>query len=121
MAGKTAAQEISERKRISIPKADESVLQWWNEQHDPGLSIRTLVRAEIERSGYVDSVYRPVSQQPRRGRPPGSATDFDDTDDQGAPVAPVVTIPTHAPAPVRDVEPVAAGSIPSAIDSIMNG
>lgn len=124
MATRSAAEEISERKRVSIPKADESVLEWWNEQRDPGLSIRMLIRAEIERSGYIDFVYRPVSQQARRGRPPGSSStvDADDADEQTTSVA---ALPQPAPQPVpvppQEPQPAAVGAGPSAIDALMNG
>lgn len=53
-------ESTSERKRVSIPRRDESVLRWWAEQEDPSLSIRLLIRAELERSGYVDFASRPV-------------------------------------------------------------
>ena len=118
MAAKSV-EETSERKRISIPRADESVLAWWAQQHDPGLSIRTLIRAEIERSGYQDTVYKPVVQQPRRGRPPVSAAELDD--EQETPVAPVVTILQPHVAPIREPAPAASSSSNSAIDAIMNG
>lgn len=131
MASKNAADEISERKRISIPKADESALQWWAVQRDPALSIRTLIRAEIERSGYVDAVYKPVTQLPRRGRPPGSGADFDTdagttTDTPSATViaitaAPASPAPTAQVAPDVDTEPVRSQASPSAIDMLMNG
>jgi len=62
VATKSPAEESSERKRISIPKADKSVLAWWASQRDPGLSVRLLVRDEIERSGNSDVAYRPVVQ-----------------------------------------------------------
>jgi hypothetical protein len=77
-SAKTSAEDNSERKRISIPKADESVLAWWDAQKDTGLSVRLLVRNEIERNGYADTAYRPVAQLPRRGRPPGASelTDY---------------------------------------------
>jgi hypothetical protein len=62
VAAKSPTEEISDRKRISIPKADESVLEWWEAQKDPGLSVRFLIRNEIERSGYTDLAFRPVKQ-----------------------------------------------------------
>lgn len=64
MAAEQATEQASERKRVSIPRADESVLSWWDAQHDAGLSVRMLIRAEIERSGYVDVAYRPLSKFP---------------------------------------------------------
>jgi hypothetical protein len=64
VATKSPTEDTSDRKRISIPKADESVLAWWDAQKDPGLSVRLLVRNEIERSGYTDLAYRPVTKLP---------------------------------------------------------
>lgn len=58
------------RRRVSFPEADESTLGWWELQDDPGLSIRLLIRDEIERNGYTDYANRPVAQKPRPGRPP---------------------------------------------------
>jgi hypothetical protein len=49
-----------ERKRVSFPGNDDSVLRWWAEQHDPSLSIRLLIRAELARSGYVDYASQPI-------------------------------------------------------------
>jgi len=62
VATKSPAEETSDRKRISIPKADKSVLEWWEAQKDPGLSVRLLIRTEIERSGNLDVAFRPVTQ-----------------------------------------------------------
>jgi hypothetical protein len=136
---KSTAEENSERKRISIPKADESVLSWWEKQKDPGLSVRLLIRNEIERSGYTDAAYRPVTQLPRRGRPPGTGSDgsdnpesFEGADEQEAApaAAPVLTaVPPVAAAPVAApvapaAQPVAAQPASSGfnpIDDIMNG
>lgn len=124
MGTNAAAQTPSERKRISVPRADESVLDWWELQHDPGLSIRTLIRAEIERSGYVDAVFRPVSQQPRRGRPPGSAIEPEPAAEHPVPVSPVVSAPaptTQPAAAPTPIESAPASSGLSAIELIMNG
>jgi hypothetical protein len=60
-----AADGTSERKRISIPRVDTSVLDWWEQQHDVGMSIRVLIRREIERSGYTDIVHGRVEQRLR--------------------------------------------------------
>lgn len=72
------------RRRVSIPHVDTSTQQWWDCQDDPSTSIRLLIREEIERNGYVDKMNHPVQQQPRRGRPPGRATntveEFDERD-----------------------------------------
>lgn len=72
---KISASENSERKRVSIPRADESVLAWWEAQKDPGLSIRILIRDEIRRSGYTDAAYRPVAQLPQHDRLTGVGVD----------------------------------------------
>lgn len=60
-----AADGTSERKRISIPRVDTSVLDWWEQQHDVGMSIRVLIRREVERSGYTDIVHGRVEQRLR--------------------------------------------------------
>lgn len=115
-----AADDNSERKRISIPKADDSVLAWWEVQKDSGLSVRLLIRNEIERNGYTDAAFRPVAQLPRRGRPPGA--DLDGVEDaDGAEAigsyatdAPVLAVsPAPALAPVAVAEPVAAPVAPT--------
>lgn len=121
------AEETSERKRISIPKVDQSVLDWWDAQHDVGLSVRMLIRAEIERSGYADVAFQPVAQLPRRGRPPGQGGDAADAEASvaeaaAAPAArvpaPAASVPAPTPAPAQP-EPVLAGGM-SPIDAIMN-
>lgn len=118
----------SERKRISIPTADESTLMWWDAQGDPGLSVRLLIRAEIERNGYTDTAFRPVEQQPRRGRPPRFEGDTEGAGEyvqQGpapvtdpapvpAPAAPVATAPVPAAAPAA-VKPVVAVPAPAPV------
>ena len=70
------------RRRISIPQVDTSTQRWWEAQDDPSVSIRLLIREEIEKNGYVDKLNHPVEQQPRRGRPPAGAERQDvETDD----------------------------------------
>ena len=128
MASNSQAEDSSGRKRISIPPVDVSVREWWEKQHDPGLSVRMLIRAEIERNGFSDVAYRPVAQQPRRGRPPGSSSDFDESAEDETPSAtPPVVATTPAPAqvvpdlvPTREPELVGAGGGMSPIDAIMN-
>lgn len=58
--------------RWSVPAADRSVQDWIDAQADVGASLRAAVRTIIEAHGVTDLVNRPVSQRPRRGRPPGS-------------------------------------------------
>lgn len=144
---KSTADESSERKRISIPKADESVLAWWDEQKDPALSVRLLIRGEIERSGYTDTAYRPVAQLPRRGRPPADFIDSGEASEaaaitvgpttteavipRAAPVVAAVPTPVETPAPMPVPEPAPTVSVvPSSpvnqdtfrtLDDIMNG
>lgn len=60
----------SRRFRVSVPDADESVLEWIGAQSDLSASVRALIRDAIERNGYRDATCYPVQQQPRRGRPP---------------------------------------------------
>lgn len=60
----------SRRFRVSVPDADESVLEWIGAQSDLSASVRALIRGAIERNGYRDATCYPVQQQPRRGRPP---------------------------------------------------
>lgn len=67
MTSTESTDRKSERKRISIPKVDTSVLDWWERQHDAGMSIRILIRREIERSGYSDVVHGRVEQRLRDG------------------------------------------------------
>lgn len=62
----------SRRFRVSVPDADESVLEWIGAQSDLSASVRALIRDAIERNGYRDATCYPVQQQPRRGRPPKS-------------------------------------------------
>jgi hypothetical protein len=107
-----AADDNSERKRISIPKADDSVLAWWDVQKDAALSVRLLIRNEIERNGYTDAAYRPVAQLPRRGRPPGvgvdGVEDADGAEDIGS-------YATDAPVLAPAVAPVPAPVVPAAV------
>lgn len=67
-----AAKQQPQRFRVSVPAADEAVLAWMDLQDNPSLSVRMLIRENIERNGYVDVINRPVAQLPKRGRPAGS-------------------------------------------------
>ena len=67
----------SRRFRVSVPDADESVLEWIGAQSDLSASVRALIRDAIERHGYRDATCYPVQQQPRRGRPPKQAEQVD--------------------------------------------
>ena len=67
----------SRRFRVSVPDADESVLEWIGAQSDLSASVRALIRDAIERNGYRDATCYPVQQQPRRGRPPKQLKQLD--------------------------------------------
>lgn len=58
------------RFRLRVPREDTSVAEWWAAQVNPSASVRALIREDIERHGFTDLTSRPVTQQPRRGRPP---------------------------------------------------
>lgn len=70
----------SRRFRVSVPDADESVLEWIGAQSDLSASVRALIRDAIERNGYRDATCYPVQQQPRRGRPPKQAEQAEQVD-----------------------------------------
>ncbi|HEU5223039.1 MAG TPA: hypothetical protein VFU07_05085 [Candidatus Lumbricidophila sp.] len=122
-----AAQAPAHRFTLRVPLADTSTEAWWLAQDDPSASVRSLIRDEIMRNGLTDTVNRPVTQLPRRGRPPLSdvysgehETDEIDTSRVAAPsapeVAPAVTAPVTAPAPAPvtqsspESEPAESGS-----------
>lgn len=60
------------RYRFNVPFADTSTLQWCEQQVSLSTSLRQLIRAEIERNGYVDAMCVPVQQMPKPGRPLGA-------------------------------------------------
>lgn len=72
---KVQSKATPQRFRVSVPAADEAVLAWMALQDNPSLSMRMLIRENIERNGYIDVVNRPVVQLPKRGRPLGSEED----------------------------------------------
>lgn len=55
--------------KLSVPLADTSVLEWLSKQDDMSLSIRALIRSDIERNGMEDMFCRGVVPQSKRGRP----------------------------------------------------
>ena len=74
------------RYRLSVPAADTTVNDWLAEQDNQSASIRAVIREFIERNGFIDPTCRPVSQLPRRGRPPGqTGYDAEGEDRQGEP------------------------------------
>ncbi|MFE5864508.1 hypothetical protein [Streptomyces virginiae] len=113
--------------RWTVPAADTSVIEWLNEQADISQSIRLLIRESIQRDGYIDVFYKPVDQQPRRGRPPleiaEQREDAEATAERRPAARPVqpqpaladeakvgtdVVVETAAPAPEAQPEPVSA-------------
>lgn len=93
------ARPAVHRFRVSVPSADQPVLAWLAAQDNVSVSLRLLVREAIERDGYCDVLTRPVTQQPRRGRPPGSggAASPELTDLSAAPPVPPVLASTAEP------------------------
>jgi hypothetical protein len=92
------------RFTLRVPSADTSLVQWWNAQDEPSASVRSLIRDEIMRHGFTDTVNRPVTQQPRRGRPPLSGEDEAGShEEQSGPIkrAPVAAVVTEPQPPVR--------------------
>lgn len=133
------------RRRISIPQVDTSTQQWWEAQDDPSVSIRLLIREEIEKNGYVDKLNHPVEQQPRRGRPPaaasasgqafdddaGSADGTESTQSAASTAQPEPKAPAKKASPAKpdaqprsaadpDPEPDDADASVSALDDLMN-
>lgn len=90
------------RKRVSIPATDVSTLEWFAAQEDPSVSVRLVIRDWITRHGAGDVLSEPVSQQPRRGRPPGSTSETEDGTENGSEeyTEPVRSEPEPEPAPV---------------------
>jgi len=115
---KARSDDNSERKRITIPQADESAHNWWALQKDPGLSMRLLIRSEIERTGYVDIAFKPVEQLTRRGRPAGSA-EPDASLDAAGEGTPSFTQPSAAAANTAARPPISADEY-SSIDNLMD-
>lgn len=70
------------RYRLAVPVADEAVNRWLGMQDNVSASLRTVVREWIERNGFEDATCKPVTQLPRRGRPPGSSAERGDQDDE---------------------------------------
>lgn len=83
------------RFRVSVPQADEAVLEWMALQDNPSLSVRMLIRESIERLGYVDIVNKPVAQLPKRGRPSGTDDGTDDSPEASAQRFPPVPATNH--------------------------
>lgn len=78
------AESIPKRRRVSYPEVDATTEDWWNAQDDASVSIRLLIRADVERNGYTDVMNRPVVQLPRRGRPPASERTSEQDDEASA-------------------------------------
>ncbi|PUB32529.1 hypothetical protein C8K30_1011055 [Promicromonospora sp. AC04] len=64
-----AKQQGGPRKvRWTVPAVDTSVIAWLDAQENISQSVRLLIREAIQRDGYIDVVYKPVEQLPRRDR-----------------------------------------------------
>lgn len=56
------------RYRLNVPPEDESVLQWLEKQKHPSISLRLLIKEDIQRNGFVDVTCRSVEPAVRRSR-----------------------------------------------------
>lgn len=65
----------AKRYRFTVPLADESVLEWCENQANLSFSLRMLVREYIAKHGMTDATCGEVIQAPRRGRPPKEDTE----------------------------------------------
>lgn len=112
------------RYRLSVPESDSSVREWLEAQENPSISLRLVIKDLIEREGIVDVLNRPVTQQPRRGRPPvsdtGSAAEVaaprgatQEGTTEGAPsglaTEPQAATQPHVPAPATPAPPTPSG------------
>lgn len=52
------------RFTLKVPFSNTSVGDWWARQNDPSASVRALIRAEIKKHGYTDTLERRVEQEP---------------------------------------------------------
>lgn len=57
------------RYRLTVPNQDKSVQDWIAEQLNISVSIRQLIREDIQKNGYTDVTCRQVEQGAKRGRP----------------------------------------------------
>jgi hypothetical protein len=101
----TTVKPPPQRFRLSVPAADEAVLEWMNLQDNPSLSIRMLIRESIERLGYVDVVNRPVSQLPTRERPVGQEEDLTRTEPNAGTAVPPAALDQQMAAPAASAVP----------------
>lgn len=100
----TTVKPQPQRFRMSVPAADEAVLEWMNLQDNPSLSIRMLIRESIERLGYVDVVNRPVAKLPARGRPVGPE-ESTETDRYAETATPPVAFVQQLGSPAASADP----------------
>ena len=67
----------SRRFRVSVPDADESVLEWIGAQSDLSASVRALIRDAIERQAATASgTPAETSRASRSGRAVGAVCDY---------------------------------------------
>lgn len=83
MSPRPERKDPPKRYRLNVPIADATVNDWLDAQDNVSNSIRAVIREYIERNGFEDPTCRPVTQLPRKGRPPGSSLDQDDGDAEG--------------------------------------
>lgn len=106
-----ANEPKSVRQRFSVPKKDEVVLRWIENQSNLSVSLRMLIRWAIQEYGYADVTC--LSVRRGRGRPNGTAEEFvyEHPGEVYEAVPPVQ--PASAPAPTPSRSAVARPSIPT--------
>lgn len=118
-AAESTKRRDDHRYTLKVPQVDESVVEWVVAQHDLSLSLRQLIRDEIQRNGFTDTANRPVTQLPRRGRPPAQYAEDSEFEQPGevpetvgAPAAAVATAQpvSVAPSPIDITSAHGAGS-----------
>lgn len=96
----------TQRFRVNVPAADEAVTRWMEAQYNHSLSVRILIREEIQRSGFIDAMNRPVAQLPKRGRPAGTEEQREPGLELPPPAAePARATPDQVPGGVLDLDP----------------
>lgn len=81
--------------KLSIPLADETVINWLNNQESMSDSIRMLIRDDVAKNGYGDLFCREVVPGAKRGRPTNA--ELQARAEQESVSVPVAQAPTVAP------------------------
>ena len=62
--GRKKKSETQTRFPIDVPNGDVSVIEWFNIQDDPSVSIRLIIKDFIQRKGMIDAACVPVDYSP---------------------------------------------------------